>query len=228
MGTMQRHHRAQSNSASRLLPTLRLAVVSTVALVASTALWACDRNGPSDVPPYTEPATEEALEAANLEQSEIDRQLAQGAASQDPSMAELDDPDYDPDDDIEEDIKAMGTDNPQWRVASAACPLVVDNVRVEIEEVPTGAALNFRTTDGDVDELQERVEQMARMYEQHDSTRGTVMWQHHSHMRGGMDQQGQQQEQAQQREQQGQAMRVIPPSTAMVEDLDDGARMVLI
>ena len=245
---MQRYHRAQSraqsNSKSRLRPTAQLAVVSTAAILASAALWACDRNGPADVPPYTEPATEEG---------EANRGLPAGAASQKRSMAEIDSPDDDIDEDIDDDIDdpddgidtEVDVDSPQWRTATAACPLLVDNVQVEIEEVPTGVALNFRTTEGDVEELQDRVEQMARMYELHDSSGGTILWHHYSHMRGDMDQQGlkkakkqgekqgekQAKKQAKKQGNQGnqdEPMGVIPTSTAMVEDLDDGARLVLI
>ncbi len=59
----------------------------------------------------------------------------------------------------------------------AGCPMVVQGADVTVADTKDGVVLTFTTDQGDVDELRQRVQYMAQMYEMHGG-RGHMMWHH--------------------------------------------------
>src|SRR5690606_35704538 len=84
----------------------------------------------------------------------------------------------------------------------------------DVEDTADGIALRFTTTtSANVDDLRNRVEHMSRMYGMRST--GPMMWQHMGHRRAEGDQAG---------PGPGGSM---PAATAKVENIDNGARLVL-
>jgi hypothetical protein len=197
---MQRHRQTQSCSASALgrLPTVALAAVAMLA--------ACNRAEQNDEQNHDVAVASKRLPTNEAQSDRLPNDpRPNDAVSPEPSTPAR-------------DTRVQGSEAQQTR---SACPMLVDDVSVEFEELPGTAALNFRTGGGDVEELQRRVSHMARMYEMHDDARGSALWQHERHGRGRMDRQGMG------RRGQPELVAVIPPSTAKVDFFADGARLVL-
>lgn len=107
---------------------------------------------------------------------------------------------------------------------SEACPMMVEGVSIDVEDTADGVALRFTSaTETDVEDLRNRVQHMARMYEMHTGEQaegGSMMWHRMGHTRADQDQGGAA----------GQAKGptgVMPAATATVEEVDNGVRMVL-
>lgn len=107
---------------------------------------------------------------------------------------------------------------------SEACPLMIKDVSIDVEDTGDGVALRFTSdTETDVDDLRNRVQHMARMYEMYTGEQaegGSMMWQRMGHTRADQDQAGAA----------GQAKGpsgVMPAATVTVEEIDSGVRMVL-
>lgn len=98
---------------------------------------------------------------------------------------------------------------------AAACPMEVPGTKARAENVSGGVAIVFTTTQGDVADLQQRVQQMADLHNQHHAQGQTT---------AGQAQQG---AQAQQGQQGAQAHSMIP-AQARAENTARGARLVLI
>lgn len=109
------------------------------------------------------------------------------------------------------------------------CPMHVQGASVSVAEVPNGAALVFTTTGGNVDELRRRVRQMAQMHNARASATttpnrdGMTMTCPCGMMGGGMatGPQGRGMMGA------GGGPMAMPRSSARVEDVPRGARLVL-
>jgi len=98
----------------------------------------------------------------------------------------------------------------------AMCPMNVPGTHVSASDIADGEALAFTTTPDQVDELRTRVRAMADMHNQHHGVGKDGM--HHEGMSGGgMGAGG---------ERMG-GMMMPPPSRAAVEDLANGARIVV-
>jgi hypothetical protein len=175
--------------------------MAAATLLAGWASWACNDNGDGDVIKEVPYATRDSEAEAEAHDDQRDESPPPPGLPVDPMAV---------------DNSGFGFPNFVDDQASAWCPMLVDGVEVQYEELPGVAALAFRTTSGDVEDLQRRVEQLARRYELRDSERGSMVWQHHRHTRAAMAQQGQ-----------GGAVGAIPPSTAKVDNFVDGARLVL-
>lgn len=201
---MQRHQRTPQTRAST---SRRLALTATAILLASVGSWACERegNGIKEVP-YT------VRDVTPTEALDGDDQQGEGAVEPQTGEPGATGEAVDP---VDADNSGFGFPG-QVEQARAACPMLVDGVEVKYVESPGVATLEFRIANGDVEDLQRRVEHMARMYEMHDSGRGSTLWQHRRHMRGAMPHHGQ-----------GRAVGAIPPSTAKVDNFGDGARLTL-
>jgi hypothetical protein len=116
----------------------------------------------------------------------------------------------------------MGAQQDVMAPRDQACPMVVESASVEVEETADGVALRFTSTTADnVDDLRNRVEHMARMYEMHGGGQGqggSMMWQHMGHRRADQSQAG--------AGRQG-PTGAMPAATAKLENIDNGARLVL-
>lgn len=55
------------------------------------------------------------------------------------------------------------------------CPMAMQGVRVEVSNIQGGIAMTFTTQEGDADNLRERVEHLAEMYEKRHERQG-MMW----------------------------------------------------
>jgi hypothetical protein len=107
------------------------------------------------------------------------------------------------------------------------CPTVGEDVSLEVSDTESGVALEFTTATDDVDDLWRRARHMADMYAMHDG-HGQMMW----HYMGG--------EHMEPDEGHGAGMMggpvgemmheggPMPAADATVEDLEEGARIVLI
>jgi hypothetical protein len=60
--------------------------------------------------------------------------------------------------------------------SAAACPMAISGAEVEVGDTDGGVALTFTAGAGDVDELQRRVETMARHYEMRPRHRHMMWW----------------------------------------------------
>jgi len=114
----------------------------------------------------------------------------------------------------QQDVMAMRQDQ--------SCPMMVESASIDVENTSDGVALRFTsTTAGNVDDLRNRVEHMARMYEMHGGEQGqggSMMWHRMGHTRADQDQAGAG----------GQGPSgMMPAATARVEEIDNGARLVL-
>jgi len=109
-----------------------------------------------------------------------------------------------------------------------SCPAMAEGATVEVSDKDNGVALTF-TTSGDVGELQARARRMSEMYAMHGEHRG-MMWHHtgtkmpgDGHAAGGMKGPGMGH---------GAGMDMgggmMPAATATVEDVEGGARMLLV
>jgi len=105
------------------------------------------------------------------------------------------------------------------------CPTDVPGTKVAAADTPDGESLTFTTTSGEVDELRRRVRGMADMHNQHHAGSaagaghgGTA--EHGGMGHGGMMTGGHSMAQ-------GGGMMMPPPSNARVDDLENGARIVL-
>lgn len=113
-----------------------------------------------------------------------------------------------------------------------ACPMAVPGAQVTASDTPDGEALTFTTTSGDVAELRRRVHGMAEMHGRHHAA-GAGM--EHGHggmghgemMGGGMAMGGSAMEGGQGAGGHGSHAMAIPPSRAAVEDVENGARVVV-
>lgn len=179
---MQRNH-AQARRVPRALSFVTVAA----ALLGTTALGAC-RNGPGETEPYTEidQPTERIGANGPGVNTPVEGELPPGAALAGgtlPPGAALEDRDRPPvRDPIAPGEAGMTT---QWhQQMMAACPMLVEDVTVEYESIPDGAAIKFTTPNSEeVADLRGRVEQLAQFYEPPQQMRGMLMWQHHQHMR---------------------------------------------
>lgn len=95
--------------------------------------------------------------------------------------------------------------------AEQHCPVRDQTVQVALEERPDGAALVFRTS-GDVDALQQDVRALARGYDRHQERA----------LRGSTHRPPTRAEGAEP------PYPGMPPAEVRVEDLDDGARVILV
>ena len=173
--------------------------VAFVAMLASAAMPACDKNGSSDKAPS----------AAKSEQT-TPAGSSKAPDKTEPTKAE--------------EPSAMTDDSSAHASQAAAvqaqlddtCPMLGKDVTVQPSDTPDGAALSFTTTSGDVGEIRRRVRHMAKMYEDH-AGHGSMMWHQHGHMRdeGG---QGMNNEVGM-----GNPM---PATNAKYEEIEGGARLV--
>ena len=97
----------------------------------------------------------------------------------------------------------------------SACPMAIDSVEVSVSDTDNGVALTFKTGEANLDELRQRTQHLAQMYEMH---RGRpMMWRH---MRGmgrgqgvGMGP--------------GPGRGPMPEAQAEVTEIDEGVRLEL-
>ena len=111
--------------------------------------------------------------------------------------------------------RAAGPERDMQGQMMEMCPMQVEGATVRFEDTADGVALVF-TTEGDATDLQQRVSQMAMMYNQHQSQEGMNM-RMHGPMEGGPPR----------GHGMGGEMMMMPPSTARAENIDQGARLVL-
>jgi hypothetical protein len=97
----------------------------------------------------------------------------------------------------------------------AICPMQVPDTTVSATDTLDGEALTFTTSSGQVAELRRRVRAMADMHNQHHASATTTMQggTGHGGMMGGAAM--------------GHGEMMPPPSRAAVQDVDDGARIVV-
>lgn len=95
------------------------------------------------------------------------------------------------------------------RGAMGMCPMSVPGAQVAAEDTATGEALTFTTSPDQAGALRERVHAMAQMHNQHHSGDDSGHVGMHGMMGGGG------------------GMTMPPPSQAVVDDLPQGARMVV-
>jgi hypothetical protein len=104
-----------------------------------------------------------------------------------------------------------------------ACPMMVQGASIDVEDTADGVALRFTSsTPADVDDLRNRVQHMARMYEMQtgeEGQAGSMMWHRMGHMRADQDQGAAGQQQG--------PTGVMPAAVATVEEIDNGVRLVL-
>lgn len=107
----------------------------------------------------------------------------------------------------------------------AGCPMAIEGVEVDVSDAEGGVAMEFTTDTGDVQDLRDRVRHMAAMYEIHRGG-GHMMWHHHmdghrhgrrGHGRGMGPGRGM-----------GGQRTPMPDATATMEEIDEGARLVLV
>ena len=198
----------------------KFAVMIAAFALASTALWSCKRN--------------ETERRAPVGQDEDQAPTATAPGEGDPGEEQA------------QDETMRGEDQTMTRQQfTSSCPMVVEGVDVEMTETDNGVALAFTTTEGDVSDLRQRVQRMARMYEMH-AGRGSIMWKHmeEGHMEEGHMDQGQEgitgeqglrerpQQEEQQKGMQGQQGQqqpgALPETKATVAQIDKGARLELM
>jgi hypothetical protein len=96
---------------------------------------------------------------------------------------------------------------PRTGAAPPMCPMDLPGTQLTAADTATGEALTFTTTPDQTAALRERVRALAAMHDQHGATRGSGTT---ASGRGGMG-----------------GMPMPPPSHTTVEDVDNGARMVV-
>ena len=128
----------------------------------------------------------------------------------------------------------------RWPVAGqqppmGACPMFVEGTEVEVSDTPDGVALEFTTQDGSVSDLRQRVQNLAQMYLMK-TGRSQLRWFPARGQRGG---QGSGDESSARGAGmghgggmgpgagRGMGMGQLPPTTAMVSEIPDGARIEL-
>ncbi|HSR52675.1 MAG TPA: hypothetical protein VLV83_17780, partial [Acidobacteriota bacterium] len=114
-----------------------------------------------------------------------------------------------------------------------SCPMMVDDVSVDVADTANGVALTFTTGSGDVGGLRSRVRHLAEMYGEHHGM-GAMQWHpmggHGQHLgmtgeerrHGGMH--------GEMHHGSGKEMShgMMPAATATVEEVEDGARLLLV
>jgi hypothetical protein len=205
---------------------LRITLATTVAVLMGTTLVACNRNS-TDAETTAAPAGEQQRDdRAGEVQPSAQQPLGQG-------QQQMGQPGMGQGQQGQQGQQGMG----QGQAAAGsgaqdimaargneACPMMVEGASVDVENTADGVALRFTsTTAGNVEDLRNRVEHMARMYEMHGGGKdkgGSMMWHRMGHMRADQDQPG--------AGGQGQGPAgAMPAATARVEDVDNGARLVL-
>jgi hypothetical protein len=221
--------RAQSNSCGRA-PFLRVTLATALAVLAGTTLVACENKDSTDNKDTT------ASPAAGEQRG--DRGIDQPGQYQTPTTTQRDM--------TQQGTAQQGTGQQgmgqqgmghqqttpgtlgsgslggegMTAMQNQDCPMMVEGANVEVENTNDGVELRFTTTTGtNVEDLRNRVEHMRRMYERHGTGQGgSMMWQSTGHTRADQDQGGAG----------GQGPTgTMPPVTAKVENIDNGARLVL-
>lgn len=82
---------------------------------------------------------------------------------------------------------ASGDSDSTQKELQAGCPMLPEEVAIEVTDTEDGAALVFTTEADAVDELRARVQHMAGMYEMHGGRRGMTWHRMRDQARGGGD-----------------------------------------
>jgi hypothetical protein len=244
---MHREHiRAQFNRGG-VAPLLRISLTTVVAVLTSMSLGACERDR-MDTDRTTTTAGTPGDQTRTGQPGELGRAGERGLTDEmgRPGTGEVgrtgqmdrdraDDPYVQPSPHQQPTTGLQGTDRDRDDVmarqdvmatkAQQACPMLVDGVNVDVEDTADGIAMRFTTTTRDnVDDLRNRVEKLSRMYGA-ERGKGEMMWQHMGHKRAEGDRPGTGMGAGR-----GQDQGVVggmPPATARVENIDNGARLLL-
>ncbi len=119
----------------------------------------------------------------------------------------------------------------QNALVNAACPMAVNGAQVTASDTDDGVALTFTTTGGDVSDLRQRVSQMAQMYGMHRG-QGHMMWRRMGGPRGGgmgpgAGMRGGPRGGMGPGARGGGGVGPMPAMTSRVDNVDNGARLVL-
>jgi hypothetical protein len=217
--------RAPSNPCG-FAPFLRVTLATVVAVFASTTLVACERDSTDKDKDTatTTPAAGERFDEKRSDQPTTAQGTQPGAAQpgtgqpgqQGTGQQGTDQPGMGQPG-MGQPGTAEGTMGAQDMMAqqNQACPMVVEDAVVDVEDTKDGVALVFTSvTVGNVEDLRNRVQEMGRMYEKHaGSPDSSMMWQSTGHRRADQDQTG------------TAPTGLMPAVKTKIENTDTGARL---
>ncbi|HSR54134.1 MAG TPA: hypothetical protein VLV83_25170 [Acidobacteriota bacterium] len=114
-----------------------------------------------------------------------------------------------------------------------SCPMMVEDVSVEVADTANGVALTFTTSSGEVSDLRSRVRHLAEMYGKHHEM-GAMQWHpmggHGQHQHGATGEERHGGMQGEMHHGSGKEMShgMMPAATASVEEVEDGTRLLLV
>lgn len=203
-------------------PILRLSLAAAVAVLMGAPLVACNQDKTADTAGTAageQDRGERAGEVQPTDQQATGQQMGQQQQEMGTAQPGTRQQGMQAQQDQQNQPGQPGMDSGAQDVmaARANCPMMVEGASVDVENTEDGVALRFTSTNaGQVEELRNRVESMARMYERKGEQAGSMMWHPMGHRRADQDQ-----------KQAKGPTGAIPAATTRVEEIENGARLVL-